>query len=149
MRVLAQTCELIDTSGQVVSRMLRTYGQEIEGLETNIAGLSDMMAQLTAKEVATSRSTPWITRGEAKTLITLLKKLEQQLAAPTLVKTCLDLTSQAKSFLEIMTKVQRGWGQDDYEEGDWDRFLSAEQLLTIAQWVDQARESVNDASSKT
>jgi len=141
MRVLEQTCQVIDQAGTIVSRMLTTYAGQAEELEANIARLYELATSLTHQEIASSRSTPWITRSEARSLISLLTQLKQQLSAATLVKTCLDLTSQAKNFLEITARVQKGWGSDDYEEGDWDRFLSAEQLLTIAQWVDAARES--------
>lgn len=148
IRVLEQTCQIIDQAGAIVGRMLTSYANQAEDVETNIDKLHEIAVSLTQKEIASSRSTPWITRSEARSIISLLSQLKQQLSASTLVKTCLDLTSQAKNFLEITAKVQKGWGHDDYEEGDWDRFLSAEQLLTIAQWVDAAREETHDSSSK-
>jgi predicted hydrocarbon binding protein len=150
MRVLEQTCQVIDQAGTIVSRMLASYANQTNDLEVNLALLHEIAVSLTQQEMASSRTTPWITRSEARALISLLSQLKQQLSASTLVKTCLDLTTQAKNFLEITARVQKGWGQDDYEEGDWDRFLSAEQLLTIAQWVDTAREdSTHDARSET
>jgi hypothetical protein len=145
MRVLEQTCQVIDQAQTIVSRLLASYASQAVEVEANISRLHELMTSLTQKEIASSRSTPWITRAEAKSIISTLSGLKSQLSAPSIVKTCLDLTSQAKNFLEIMGKVQKGWGQDDYEEGDWDRFLSAEQLLTIAQWVDAAREGTHDA----
>lgn len=149
MRVLEQTCQVIDQAGTIVARMLASYAGQADDLEVNLALLHEIAVSLTQQEIASSRSTPWITRSEARSLISLLTQLKQQLSASTLVKTCLDLTTQAKNFLEITARVQKGWGSDDYEEGDWDRFLSAEQLLTIAQWVDAAREQAVDANSET
>ena len=149
MRVLEQTCQVIDQAGVIVSKMLTTYATSGDDLEGLITHLREMSSSLVQKEMASSRTEPWITRGEARTLISVLNQIKQQLSASTLVKTCLDLTTQAKNFLEITAKVQKGWGHDDYEEGDWDRFLSAEQLLTIAQWVDAAREESHDSSPKT
>jgi hypothetical protein len=149
MRVLEQTCQVIDQAGSIVSRMLATYAGQATDVETNIALLHEIAVSLTQKEIASNRNTPWITRSEARSIISLLTQLKQQLGASAMVKTCLDLTTQAKNFLEITARVQKGWGSDDYEEGDWDRFLSAEQLLTIAQWVDEAREHTHDPVSET
>ena len=149
MRVLEQTCQVIDQAGMLVGKMLASYAGQSEDVEVNIALLHEIAVSLTQKEMAASRTGPWITRSEARSIISLLTQLKQQLSASTLVKTCLDLTTQAKNFLEITARVQKGWGSDDYEEGDWDRFLSAEQLLTIAQWVDAAKEETSDTSPKT
>lgn len=138
-QVMADTVEVINQAATQARHALATYGEEMTEARGLVDELNRIVTELTHKEIATSRSTPWITRDDARKLISISGQLKQILDVASIVKVATDLTSQAKYFIELMNRVDRHWGQDAYQEGEWEQYLSIEQLLTINAWIAEAR----------
>lgn len=140
-RVLAQMTEVIHQTRDIGSQLMLEFRDNAIGTKADIEELHAMLEELTQLEMASSRKSPWITRSQAQQLLTLLRRLKTALDLSTLIRMSGDLTSQTKVFMECVDKYERAWGKDAREEGDWDTYLTHEQLLTIATWVDAAKAS--------
>lgn len=138
-QVLAQMTEVIDQTRDIGSQLMLEFRDNASRVRDDIAELHAMFEELTPLEMASSRRSPWITRSQCQSILTLLRRLKTALDLSTLIKMSGELTTQTKVFMECVDRYERNWGKDAREEGDWDTYLTHEQLLTIATWVDAAK----------
>jgi len=147
-KILYETVNVIDESSSAARSLLVQYRVSADQVREDIEALGAVAESLTAQEISTNRSSPWITRSQASTIISTLRAIRSLLDMSSLVKISMDLTNQAKAFIEVVAKVERSWGQNAQEEGDIEKYLTIEQLMQLAIWIDEGkmrREEVYDS----
>ena len=144
--VLAETAAVIRVATRHVSKLL-AEADDLESLQSSVEKLNDLVTSLSPDEISTSRSTPWITRGDAREIIALSKRLLKLADLSGIVRLSTDLTTQARTFLEMMSKFSMRTGGIGGEV-DVEDYLTTDQILTLMEWVEEGKLRKTEVSSE-
>lgn len=136
--LIRETLEVVRLAGSEVRRLVIGATERAAEMDVEVAKLQEIIEGLSSDEISTLRSTPWITRGDAKELISICKRLRSMADMTNLVKLCLDMTSQSRSFFDLMVKVSDEFGLEKKEaESGLEDKLTEEQLIQVMEMIHQ------------
>ena len=131
VRVLQESLALVGAITQKVRGELTGGGDG--GV---IQELKELITGLHPEELGSPRK-PWITREDARKIMSLLEKQSVSDGA-TLLRMSSDLMSQTDALMKMLVRV-RGDFKPAVIGEDWEDFLSTEQMLQVMTWVEEAK----------
>lgn len=89
-----------------------------------------------------SQKSPHLSRKQAGMLVNVCNRLLKALDVKELVKMSLDLTNQARIFVEMREKIDKRYGEEERQRAeDITRYLTAEQLVWVLGLIEENKEA--------
>ena len=141
-QVLADSVKTIRAASNIARIAVEAMETVSTGLQADLTFLKDLIERLQDQgEINSPRKSGLMNKIQARQIITGINKLLKSMDVGVVVKLSLDLTNQARGFVEMMERIDRRYGAEDLKkEQDITEHLTAPQLMQVMAWLEQNKQ---------
>ena len=141
---LADSIQTIAVASRMAKKAISALETAEEEVSESISDLKSMVKELQGDGIKRGRASNGITRAQASKIISLSDKIAKTFDIGPIIRMSLDLTNQSASFVNMMEKIDRKYGEEDKRAAeDITRYLDEEQLMQVYEWVRENKQALS------